>query len=161
MARFCSECGAALGDGARFCPSCGTAAGGPAAAALPTSSGTPGPQVDAEERDLWQGAPDPVLSPLSGRVVTYRITTQRIVVSQGALSKSITQIPLFRVKDVEVKRSLAARSRGVGTIVVTSTDPLEPSLKLEHVTDAEKVGDMLGRLVLEARRKTQVFSIQQ
>ena len=112
------------------------------------------------ERDLWQGSPDPILSPVGAHTVSYRITTQRLVVDHGVVGKSVDQIPLFRVKDVQVKRSLVARTRGVGTIIVTSTDPSTPTVRLEHVPNAADVADMLGRLVLDARRSTGVFAIE-
>lgn len=48
--------------------------------------------------------------------MNYRITTQRLIVDHGVVGKSQERIPLFRVKDVRVKKSLAARTRGVGPV---------------------------------------------
>ena len=161
---FCSQCGGGLADDAKFCAKCGA----PVGPRVPPASGAwapppfvaRAPAASAAEQDLWQGSPDPVLSPVGARTVKYRITTQRLIVDHGLVGKSQEQIPLFRVKDVQVKKSLVARTRSVGTIIVTSTDPMTPAIKLEHVPNAAEVADMLGRLVLDARRSTSVYSIE-
>jgi uncharacterized membrane protein YdbT with pleckstrin-like domain len=120
-----------------------------------------GPAASPIEEDVWQGAPDPVLSPVSARTVTYRITTQRLLIEHGIVGKSVEQIPLFRVQDVQVKQSLAARARGVGTIIVTTTDPKVPRIQLEHIQHAADIADTLGRLVLDARRRANVLAFEQ
>jgi Bacterial PH domain len=165
MSLFCSQCGGGLADDAKFCAGCGA----PVGPRVPLAQGASAPPqvspsaqaVTPEERDLWEGSPDPVLSPVGARTVKYRITTQRLIVDHGLVGKSQEQIPLFRVKDVQVKKSLVARTRGVGTIIVTSTDPTTPALKLEHIDDVAHVADMLGKLVLDARRNTNVFAFNQ
>jgi hypothetical protein len=81
-------------------------------------------------------------------------------VEHGVVGKSQEQIPLFRVKDVQLKKSLAARTRGVGTIIVTSTDLTTPAIKLEHVANAAEVANLIGRLVLDARRSTNVLTFE-
>jgi hypothetical protein len=45
MAKFCANCGAALGEGARFCTSCGQAVAGSAPAAPPPATAPPPAQA--------------------------------------------------------------------------------------------------------------------
>src|SRR5262245_56410572 len=70
MAKFCPECGAAA-EGAKFCPECGTSLATETAAPETTAQPVEPQQADEEEREVWRGAPDPVLSPMTARTTTY------------------------------------------------------------------------------------------
>jgi hypothetical protein len=147
MAKFCSECGTAT-EGAKFCPECGNPTSGEGAA--PVSAAAPD-IAPAEEREVWRGAPDSVLSPVASRTTSYVLTTERLKVASGTLSKKSESLDLFRVKDIQVKKSLKQRARSSGNVTVTSSDSSTPQFVLESVQDPDTVAETLRKLVSGAR----------
>lgn len=154
-AKFCSECGTATA-GAKFCPECGTSTMGGADAAsavTPTDAAASAPALaDEEEREVWRGGPDPVLSPMAAKTTTYVITSEQVKVQTGALRKKAEAIELFRVKDITVKKSMTQRSRGRGDLKITSTDRSTPEITMESIQKPDEVADTLRNLVRKARR---------
>ncbi|MFO0610993.1 MAG: PH domain-containing protein [Polyangiaceae bacterium] len=60
----------------------------------------------------------------------YRITSQRIVIDSGILSKKLEQVDLYRVNDFVVERPLSQRIMGTGNLTMTTTDKSNPTLRL-------------------------------
>lgn len=52
----------------------------------------------------------------------YRLTSQRLIVERGILSRQTDEIELFRVVDTKASESLAERIVNLGNITVTSAD---------------------------------------
>lgn len=166
-AKFCPECGTAT-NGAKFCPECGTSttlgstdtADTPATAeAADATPVAPAPPAAAdEEREVWRGTPDPVLSPLAAKTNTYVITNERVKVDSGAMRKRAESMELFRIKDISVKKSMTQRSRGRGDLTITSTDPSTPSITLESIQKPDDVAETLRSLVRDARREHGVMT---
>jgi uncharacterized membrane protein YdbT with pleckstrin-like domain len=66
----------------------------------------------------------------------YRITTHRVVVETGVLSKRLEQIDLYRVADYTVERPFGQRLLGTGNLLLKSFDKSTPELNvLEIKTD--------------------------
>jgi membrane protein YdbS with pleckstrin-like domain len=94
------------------------------------------------------------------RSVTFRITTQRIEIERGYLSKRYGSLDLFRVKDVVLEQGLIDRMRGVGKLTVYSTDATEPVLEIGPVADARALYERLRNAVAEARRSSGTAVLQ-
>lgn len=156
VAKFCPECGTAT-NGAKFCPECGTATTIGAAASAPPEA-PPAPVVDDDERELWQGTPDPVLSPVAARTTSYMLTTERLKIASGLLGRKGEQIELYRVRDVKVNRSLAQRARKRGDLIVTSADATAPVFTFESIADPDSVAELVRKQVGEARRRRGVIA---
>ena len=86
------------------------------------------------------------------RSTHYRITSERITVMKGIVSRSSDDIQLIRVEDVQFYQGLLHRLLGVGTIRVLSTDKGSPDLLIEGVLDPPAFKEMLWHLVRERRR---------
>ena len=162
MASFCGNCGAERPEGMRFCGSCGQPFDAPASsgsasppAGVSVSSAPAG--VDLDEQ-VWAGSPDAVLNPVGARSTKYVLSRNRLVVDKGLLGKKNESLELFRVKDVSVKKGMTQRARGVGDVIVTSTDASTPSLTLEGIADPDKTADTIRRLVGEARDRARVYT---
>ena len=83
----------------------------------------------------------------------YRITTRRIVVETGLLSKTLEQIDLYRVADYTVERPFGQRLLGTGNLLLKTFDKTTPELhvlaikadvvalyeRVRAATEAEKV----------------------
>jgi uncharacterized membrane protein YdbT with pleckstrin-like domain len=71
---------------------------------------------------------------------TYRITTRRIVVETGVLSKKLEQIDLYRVADYTVERPFGQRLMGTGNLLLKTFDKTTPELNVLAIkTDVVKL----------------------
>ncbi len=67
------------------------------------------------------------------RSVKYRITSQRIVIERGWLSKRMEQVDLYRVVDYVVERPFGQRIMGTGNLVLTSLDKSSPEIHIDRI----------------------------
>ncbi|MET0596029.1 MAG: PH domain-containing protein [Polyangiaceae bacterium] len=65
--------------------------------------------------------------------VHYRITTRRIVVETGVLSKRMEQIDLYRVNDYTVDRPFSQRLLGSGNLLLKTFDKTTPELRIVEI----------------------------
>jgi uncharacterized membrane protein YdbT with pleckstrin-like domain len=65
--------------------------------------------------------------------VHYRITTRRIVVETGVLSKRMEQIDLYRVNDYTVDRPFFQRLLGTGNLLLKTFDKTTPELRITEI----------------------------
>lgn len=59
---------------------------------------------------------------------TLKITTQRVVLTEGVLSQEIEEVELYRVKDTALHQSFFQRLLGIGEITLFSGDATSPTL---------------------------------
>lgn len=80
----------------------------------------------------------------------YRITTRRIVVETGVLSKRMEQIDLYRIADYTVDRPFGQRLVGTGNLLLKTFDKTTPQLDLRFIkTDVMALYEQL-RIATEA-----------
>jgi len=84
----------------------------------------------------------------------YRVTTQRLFIEKGILSQTIDQTELIRVDDVRIRKSLADRLLGLGTVAVKSTDASHAEVLIEGIDDPEKVAESIRTRMRTMRRKS-------
>ena len=60
----------------------------------------------------------------------YRITTERIIVEEGVVSKRMEQIDLYRINDYVVERPVGQRLMGTGNLSLEAMDRTTPHLHL-------------------------------
>lgn len=63
----------------------------------------------------------------------YRITTRRIVVETGVLSKRLEQIDLYRIADYTVDRPFFQRVLGTGNLLLKTFDKSTPELHVREI----------------------------
>lgn len=73
----------------------------------------------------------------------YELTTQRLFVERGILSRTRDQTELIRVDDVRVHKSFLDRIVGAGTIEVMSTDATDKTLKIEGVASPDTIAEQV------------------
>lgn len=86
------------------------------------------------------------------RTTVYRITTERISVLRGVLTRESVDLQLMRVADVQFRQSLLDRFLGVGDIRVLSSDKAVPDMVIPGVESPAEFKEMLWNLVRERRR---------
>lgn len=78
----------------------------------------------------------------------YRLTTERLIIERGFLSKRIEELDLLRVDEATVHQGLFDRLANVGNIVITSTEPTDP---LHIVVGVEQPVELKERIRQQAR----------
>lgn len=82
----------------------------------------------------------------------YRITTRRIVVETGVLSKRLEQIDLYRIADYTVDRPFLQRVMGTGNLLLKTFDKSTPELHVREIkTDVVALYETL-RAATEAEK---------
>ena len=101
-----------------------------------------------KDRKRWLGMPI--------TFTRYALSEDRLFVSEGFLSIKDDEILLYRVRDIDTKRTLWQRLFGVGTVTVMSSDKTMPTLELKNVKDPVFVKELLHKQVEEMKIKRRV-----
>lgn len=87
----------------------------------------------------------------------YKITTERVVIETGILSKRMDQIDIYRINDYVVERPFSQRLMGTGNLVLSAMDRSNPELRIEGLkTDVEGLYERLRRATELERRQRNV-----
>ncbi len=73
----------------------------------------------------------------------YRVTNQRIVIESGVLSRSLEEIDMRSVDDIEFHQTFFERIFGIGQVQVVSADKVAPRLTLYGIHDARKIRELI------------------
>jgi len=86
----------------------------------------------------------------------YSLSEDRLFISEGFLNIKDDEILLYRVRDIDTRRSLWQRLFGVGTIIVVSSDKTMPNLVLKNIKDPVFVKELIHKQVEEMKIKRRV-----
>lgn len=75
--------------------------------------------------------------------ILYRLSTQRLFVVRGLISRKIEELELFRIRDIRVTQSVWERIWRFGKMTVFSTDASSPKFEMEAVPDPLEVKDAI------------------
>ena len=91
----------------------------------------------------------------------YAMSEDRLFVSVGFLNIKDDEILLYRVRDIDTRRSLGQRIFGGGTVTVVSADKTMPNLALKNVKDPIFVKELIHKQVeeMKIRRRVRVGEI--
>lgn len=103
---------------------------------------------------LWQDRKRYFGLPLS--FTRYAMSEDRLFLSTGLFSIRDDVVLLYRVRDIDTRRSLFQRIFGVGTIIVMSTDKTNPNLVLKNVKDPVMVRELIHNQVEEMKMKRRI-----
>jgi hypothetical protein len=159
---YCPACGHQHAAADRFCAKCGRPLTADAVAPSPPSP-RPAPVPPAEsagETVLWEGAPHGLLNPIESHAICWVLTTERLRVIRGILSRSTEEIELTRVRDVSLDQGLTQRALGIGTVTVVGTDATAPSVVIHDIDEPEQVMELIRQAVREQRRRHRVRQVE-
>ena len=86
----------------------------------------------------------------------YALSEDRLFISEGFLTIKDDEILLYRVRDIDTRRSMWQRLFGVGTVVVASSDKTMPNLVLKNIKDPLTVKELIHKQVEETKIKRRV-----
>jgi uncharacterized membrane protein YdbT with pleckstrin-like domain len=81
----------------------------------------------------------------------YELTSERLKMHSGVLSKHLSELELYRVTDTQFDQPFLLRLVGLAHVHILSADKTTPSVTLNAVSDARDVREKVRELV-EARR---------
>ena len=87
----------------------------------------------------------------------YALSEDRLFLSAGFLSIRDEEILLYRVRDINTKRTLWQRIFGVGTVTVVSSDKTLPVLELKNIKKPLDIKEMVHQSVEEAKLKRRMM----
>lgn len=103
---------------------------------------------------LWKDRKRHLGLPLS--FTRYCLSEDRLFVSVGFLNIQDDEVLLYRVRDIDTRRSLWQRLFGVGTVTVMSSDKTMPTLVLKNIKDPVFVKELIHRQVEEMKIQRRV-----
>ena len=103
---------------------------------------------------LWKDRKRYFGMPLS--FTRYSLTEDRLFISEGFLTIRDDEVLLYRVRDIDTRRSLWQRLFGVGTVTVLSSDKTMPTLVLKNIKDPVMVKELIHKQVEEMKIKRRV-----
>ena len=107
-----------------------------------------------EQEILWKDRKHHLWFPIS--FTKYYITGGRLHIKKGLLSTIHDETILYRVTDITLKRTLAHRIFGTGTIILKVQADAIPVQSLENIKYPEDVRTFLSELVDQERAKRNV-----
>ncbi len=130
---------------------------------------------EAIEKPLYEGNPAPIYSVwhwpwliftlgfafiyyyFRSRATRFVISTHRIKIIKGILSKAEHNLELFRVDDIALQRPLPMRLMGFSTIILRTSDRDTPTLIIWGVRNAESLAEDIRECVLAERKRLGVL----
>ena len=103
---------------------------------------------------LWKDRKRHLGLPLS--FTRYQLSADRLFVSEGFLNIKDDEVLLYRVRDIDTRRSLWQRIFGVGTVTVMSSDKTMPTLVLKNIKDPLFVKELIHKQVEEMKIQRRV-----
>ena len=103
---------------------------------------------------LWKDRKRYFGMPLS--FTRYSLSEDRLFISEGFLNIQDDEVLLYRVRDIDTRRSLWQRLFGVGTVTVISSDKTMPNLVLKNIKDPLFVKELIHKQVEEMKIKRRV-----
>ena len=103
---------------------------------------------------LWKDRKRHLGLPLS--FTRYQLSEDRLFISEGFLNIKDDEVLLYRVRDIDTRRSLWQRLFGVGTVTVLSSDKTMPTLVLQNIKDPLMVKELIHNQVEEMKIQRRV-----
>lgn len=105
------------------------------------------PTKDTDESIVWSGRP------FLSLVESYILTSERIKLIKGLVSREIENFELIRIQDIDFKQNIGERIMGLGDITIRGHDPSDPIITLRNVPKPEEVYELLRKTWLDARKR--------
>ena len=103
---------------------------------------------------IWQDRKRYLGLPLS--FTRYAMSEDRLFTSVGFLNIKDDEILLYRVRDIDTKRTLGQRLFRVGTVTVVSSDKTMPNMVLKNIRNPMEVKELIHQQVEEMKLKRRV-----
>ncbi|MFC6519329.1 PH domain-containing protein [Undibacterium arcticum] len=93
--------------------------------------------------------------------ITYQITTQRIKIERGVLSKAKDSVELFTIEHFDLHKPLGMRLAGYCVLRLRSSDTDFQTVSIYGIQNLESLADTLRECSLRERTRRRITSIIQ
>ena len=90
------------------------------------------------------------------RATVYELTSQRLKITSGILTRKLDEVELFRVKDYSMEQPLLLRMLGLGNLTLITSDVTCPNATLEAIPEVNEVREKLRNAVQAERDRKRV-----
>jgi membrane protein YdbS with pleckstrin-like domain len=73
----------------------------------------------------------------------YKVTNQRVLIETGILSRSLEEIDMRSIDDIEFQQTFLERIFGIGKVFVVSTDKVAPRFELIGIHDPRQTRELI------------------
>lgn len=80
---------------------------------------------------------------LDTKTTRYTLTSQRLRLESGVLTKTIDEIELYRIKDTQLHQTVLDRALNIGTVEILSSDETNPELFLRKIPGPREFREQL------------------
>lgn len=84
----------------------------------------------------------------------YRLSSQRLFIERGVLSRTMDQTELIRVDDVRTQQSFINRIFNIGTVFMMTTDATDRSVAIVGIKDPIRVTELIRQQMRTLRAKS-------
>ena len=102
---------------------------------------------ELDESVLWKGRP------FLSLVENYTITSERLKITTGLVSRNVENFELIRIQDIDFNQGMGDRMVGIGDINIRGHDPSNPDILLRNISKPEEVYEILRKAWLDARKR--------
>jgi len=95
------------------------------------------------------------------RSIHYVITTQRINVETGLLSKHVDMLEAYRIDHIDIDKPLGMRMLGYGILRIRTSDKEEDSLVIYGLKNYEQLAEQLRQNLLRERERRGIRPLAQ
>ena len=129
----------------------------------------------SQETEVWRGSPSQLrhlklyllcilILPipfaiwrwLQNRNLVYRITTERLQITEGVFDRHTEELELYRVRDFSMTQPFLMRLFGLGNITLVTSDRSHPQVVLSAIKNPEEVREHLRTHVERMRQVKRV-----
>jgi len=104
-------------------------------------------EIEGDEQVLWKGRP------FLSLVESYVITSERLKIITGMVSRHVENFELIRVQDIDFKQNVGERILGLGDITIQGHDVSDPAIVLRNIAKPEEIYELLRKAWLDARKR--------
>lgn len=105
------------------------------------------PELVQSERKRW------LFFGLPFTFTKYTITNKKLILNEGLFTSVENEILLYRVLDITLKRTLAQKMCGLGTVIVQSQDKTHAVLHIKNIKHSVQFKEALSEHVEEEKAR--------
>ena len=94
------------------------------------------------------------------KMIYYEVTTDRIEWERGIFDRKVDNLDMFRVIDLNMRRTVFDVILGIGTVGLITTDKTDPEFVFEKVHDCRLLYDVIKKASLEADKQNRVIHME-
>ena len=94
------------------------------------------------------------------KMIYYEVSTDRIEWGRGIFDRRVDNLDMFRVIDLNMRRTVFDVIFGIGTVSLITTDKTDPEFAFEKVRDCRLLYNVIKKASLEADKQNRVIHVE-